>query len=692
MIVVQGRRIFAAWVWALPALSVLALVPGESDAQAASLQPHPGIRLDGDADFCDDEDNDTFIGLDDGIVNCGFADGTRERPYVIEGWRISVGDQPACLGGVSEALPSCQTNVNCGYENRPDLGYYYEGSLVLCQTTKHVVIRDVELNEGSPAFSSESSDANYTTCENSGLVSNETCVFTSANVVVWGSSNVTFEDVRITTPRLAAFVASSVDRNGTEWTAKNVVFRRATITAAQPDANPQLDRALAAAGLSTGSTARLVRVKNADLAVYDSVLDAGGRSDGIQVDADVDRQRGIVHSFVLRNSTIMGAQRAGVYVVGAEAVVEGNRFVDNGVAGSRVLTGENAAGVVAQNVILASLEYEVRSNTFEMTRSGVGGVGLETAAPGRISLNSFQRSPGVAGGTAVELFGGFQCNAQVLYNDFNDFFVHNAEPGCSLLANRNWWGDAEGPSSLPAQASGKVVVDDWLRAPLASLPHVAIHEPSAGEKAYGKIVLRGNATSKELGPVVRVEATRAEDDWRTPMFANGTEDWELPLDVTLEPRGARSIWLRACAEEDCGVPARLDLDVVDPPEAPLAILRAFPDLASVQQTVVLDASDSFSLQGFAIVAYRFSLGDGRELDWQPEGTVAAVYGEPGKFYPAVQVRDAAGLYSLNPAQAYVRVLDEEGSAKEAGAFAPAPVAVWSALAALAALVVARRRG
>src|SRR5688500_14944633 len=87
------------------AISFLAALPVPW-ASAQSTTSQRTILSDGDADLCDDADQD-----DDGIVNCGSADGSEQRPYLIAGWTIEVEslaaglDSPVCAP--EDARPSC---------------------------------------------------------------------------------------------------------------------------------------------------------------------------------------------------------------------------------------------------------------------------------------------------------------------------------------------------------------------------------------------------------------------------------------------------------------------------------------------------------------------------------------------------------------------------------------------------------
>lgn len=67
-------------------------------AHEEGLALHGPIMIEGDGDFCDDDNGDGRVdGADDGVVNCDSADGSAERPYRIEGWRFEVDESAPAI-------------------------------------------------------------------------------------------------------------------------------------------------------------------------------------------------------------------------------------------------------------------------------------------------------------------------------------------------------------------------------------------------------------------------------------------------------------------------------------------------------------------------------------------------------------------------------------------------------------------
>lgn len=90
--------------------------------------PHAPIRITNDAEFCPSiVDSPTRPLLGSGVVNCDTADGSRERPYVIEGWLIDAAGYVPCVPVVAQRMLNDDWTV---------------GGILVGGTSKHVIIRN----------------------------------------------------------------------------------------------------------------------------------------------------------------------------------------------------------------------------------------------------------------------------------------------------------------------------------------------------------------------------------------------------------------------------------------------------------------------------------------------------------------------------------------------------------------------
>lgn len=651
-------------------------------SESPDLTPHPAILIDGDEDFCDDEDRDGSVGQDDGIVNCGAADGTPERPYVIAGWDIRLLDQSACVEPPPPGLAACGPPPECP-SIAPHEDAVYGGAINLCRTTKHVLLRDLQVYVGGPFLILGGEGDPTGPCEAAGG-----CSHFVIGVAVSGSSNVTLDALHITTGSIGIRAAQVNDQAGHAWAASNLRFDNLRLDALLPQYVPPLDARLL----------KTVELLNADAVIARSTVDAAGHLVGISSRSTSDLERGVVHRLVLRDSIVQNALQNGINVLDAEAELRGNVFQSNGLERARVPNVDEILTINAGDVVLTGLasplplrRFDVTENTFRLHSATNFGLMIETNGIGSVELNRFEGLPNL--GVAIHQRTPFQCNAAIRYNDFNQSRVVNDEEACTVQAPRNWWGSEGGPASSTYQVEGRIASPDWLKHPLEDLPTVSVLSPTSGRTAFGKIVVRGTAAPSADRPLARVEATRTADDWSRAVVAVGLETWALRVDLASEALGPLALWFRACDASDCGVPDRLDLTVVDKPRPPVAVLASSQDSPHVGDPTTLDASASYSPQGSPIVEYGFSLGDGTATQWRPTPTLQATYVRSGQFSAQVEVRDSEGLQSTNLAQVLLRVVDPAAGLldpRDSGGAIPG-FAPWVVLAGLAGAAGAFQR-
>lgn len=619
------------------------------------LSPHPSILIEGDADLCDDEDGDGAVGTDDGIVNCATGDGTIDRPFILEGWRIEVNSAIVCslVGPVPVLYPTCLTPASCTASE-------FEAGLAVCGITRNLLVRHVEIR-----ITSSANDV--------------------VGILVVGSEAVTFKDVAVASPALGIHVGPIEGDAGVERPS-NVRFEGFSYTTLwlhdESAEIPRIDEPV-------------MDIIDSDVAIEDSNLDGGGRRRVIEVDASRDQALGRPHNLEILRSFVGNSTAQGLRVTQAAAKVVDNVFQAAGEAGTEVHTNPNdKAGTEGAHILLTSLQFEITGNHF-ITTGPVGvGVAIETRAPGTVAHNTFEQT---GTGRAIALHVGTQlgCATVAHYNEWNGQQVINEDSACFLDARYNWWGNVNGPDQAPislAQAYGNILYGDWLRAPFDDLPWVHIDLPPSESKVHGRIVVEGEAGTRNEQLVARVEATRIDADWREPIAANGTEDWQLRWDVTEEPRGPAALWVRACSANLCGVPARLDVVVTDEPIPPIALLDVSPRIARVGEAVELDGSRSYSPLSRPITGFHFGLGDGHVLDWSAQPNVSVTYDREGIFVVTLAVVDDMDVSSENPASLQLRIQDESARALhgDSGGVLPG-LAGWTALAVAVAAGLRQRR-
>ena len=567
------------------------------------------ILIDGDDDFCDDDE--------EGVVNCATADGSAERPYVIEGWTIVVANPPPCA---SVPLASCAAPPACD-------GSIFAAAVSVCRTRAHVVVRDLRLDV-------QSADPNV------------------AVIALLGSSHVTVEDIAFTARGTGIAVAPWTDREERRFPADDIVLQRVQVEAAVPSL-PFFGESPSGAFLPT-----LLHMRDANVTVRGSLFDAGARPTALHMDARQAFASGVTHDFRVETSRIWNATLHGVRVEDARVTLLGNAFAGSGVAPRVFVTrqgGHSELGLPSAALLLASREYEIHGNAFDLGQSLGLGINVETNATGHITGNQFRQEQG-ARAHALHVSPGFGCRARFAFNGVETLLVSNSELDCFLDARSNWWGRPEGPEQGGQeglrQANGRVVHDPWLRFPLDKLPRVTV-EP-VPSPVHGTLILRGAAVTVAENPLRAIELSRSRDDWSQVVVAEGTASWSLAWDLTQERLGRLTAWVRACGESECGLPTVVEVEHVETPLPPVAILEARPRLARIGESVSLDASSSYSPQGRGLVAYRFAAGAGA-LEWQESPRLDVAFDERGAHTASVEVRDAAGLVSTNVASVVVRV-------------------------------------
>lgn len=635
----------------LPAL--LPTVP----AQGPELEDRGPIVIDGDDAFCPAGD-----GAASGVVNCATADGSAARPYVIAGWRIAVGETgnvctPDNPSGCPE-VPVCD-------------GVEHLGAVTICGTTRHVVVRGVEVRTDD-AYARPAGDGEGTARPLVGFL-------------LHGASNITLSSLTVTASGVAVRVvgpSADVRIEGAEVRAVEV--QEDAVDAATTTVEDATSFALPP-GLP------LVDVVQADLVVADATID-GTLASVSTPDTETPTRRAFgiratgaengPRARLVLTDSVLADNVVGLLARDANVTLTGNEIRGNGQSG--VVT-EAGVETVRPAVALPSTAAVVEDNTIEVNGYGILQWGASSAV---VQANRFTTgSTGVDHRAVVMEVPG--CDALVRYNDLPDLAVDNRVRTCVLDARHNWWGSPDGPSE--GQAKGEVDAGGALTVPIDQLPEVAVTAPPERSVVRGKATLEGTAAPGGDGPAVaRVEATLDRASWSPPVRAEGTASWSLVVDFD-DRLGIVPVWVRACSETDCGIPVRRDLEVVEAAEMPFAVLEVAPRVVLPGQTVTLDGAASFAPDDAPLVAWRFDLGDGRRTGWLNASSTEATYDRPGAYTVSLEVRDADDRTSSNFPEVTVRVVPGD-AADEAGATVPHPaaLAVLGALAAAAWLVKARR--
>lgn len=644
-------------------LALLMPVP-MGNATPPNQAPHGPIVIEGHDDLCDDEDGDGVVGGDDGIANCGTADGTAENPYIVQDLEIRVMDAPVCASAPDPNLPTCVLPAGCEHV-RPELvsddipanddAAVFVAALNLCSISKHVLVRNVHIELGSPVlFAGEVSGPDCSTC-----------TFLTVAIAALGASNLTFEDVSVSTAGTALRVDDATDTDGVEWAASNITLVRFEATPYEAPHPPPLDNRVQS----------LVSLVNSTVTIRDSFLDAANLLNGISAQGLLETRRGQPDELRLLDSEVRGALLNGVAAKGLHVVLMNDTFEDIGFAGTElpdigadpaptVTVDEGADG---NGVLLDSATYDVQQNRFLGIRPGLVGLLLGTPEPGVVERNTFTQDSTL--GAAIVVAVGNEPAARVRYNDFGGLRVENNDVLGSLDARRNWWGSDSGPG--PSQTDGSVLTSEWLKAAPADLPMVRVESPLPESVVYGATRFQGS-TFGTGASATRVELSFEADDWGSPLVADGINPWSLHPDFTGHPLGLHSVWLHACTTTECGAPLELPLQFEETPVPPIAILVAHPGVSNVGGSVVLDAGLSYSPLDHQVVLYRFEYGDGRVREWGPNSSASLEYDRPGTYFATAQVRDEQGLESALAGKATIRIRDDTAGVGKSGGLARLP--------------------
>jgi hypothetical protein len=635
-----AQRIPSPRPWAA-LLAVLLLVLGglgapSVGAQSTALKSHALIRIEGDSDLCDPAE--TVNGEDkDGIVNCLTADGSAQAPYRIAGWKIVKTDPGCPLVGACTPAPACSASTT-------------SGAIAICSTSKHIVVEHVDVQnfEGVRGFDDDRLNS-----------------VAAAAIVLAGASNVALRWINASAAGYA-LLAQEGRNAGEEISASNLLLEDVSFSSLLDDATgPSI----------TSLDQPLVLIQDADVTLRRARIDGTGRQTSVKTTLESDNNERPLHRLALADSEIFGASTAGVDVYGYDTQITGNRFHSDGVP------GREAAVLTAPDVRLSQGDHVVTHNSFNVINTGLA---IERVT-GRVQFNKFTRAPQTTSGAAAVLQPQNACShVRISYNDLNDLMVRNDETECPLPVPFNYW------STGAASGEGEVNRDPVLRLPIDDLPAIDIVAPQPSSGVHGKFLLRGNATPRKGGDLVRIEATDTEEAWGHNVTAEGLAAWILTWDASSAPLGPLSLWVRACSAAHCGVPAELGLVVVERPLPPIALLEARPRVARPGEIVILDGSGSYSPQSRPIAAYRFEIGNDMKTDWLSTPFYEIRYSEVGEYPATLEVIDESGLQNNNLPQIVVRVREEP---KEQGNGDPIPSANAPLLlfAAAMALFIIRRR-
>lgn len=623
-------------------LQLAALSPlGWTQPTSQPIAAHPPILIDGDADLCNAADLDGGVDVADGIVNCAIADGSPDRPYVIQGWNVTWEPPGPCrlqpTPGLCPPLPPCSTS------NVP-------AAIAICGTRKHIrlesseisnaeVVRDVEA--GIPAAALLLSNADHVNVKNLDLRAGGIALFVEAGKEI-PTLNPLSEGVTVVDVRARSWVESAESAAGTALPALNV------------------------ARLS------IVRILDMPVALRGVTLDARLRDIAVDASSVVGSTR-----FELVDSLVAnGSSTAGVRLFKVDSVVERNVFRDIGI--------QLEASVAANVIAVQDGSVMIRQNRFELRSDGIQ---LGGTPVGHIRENVFVPSSSNVEVRALKQDVNGCASVRFSYNDVPGVSLFNDDNTCPLDARYNWW-DGEARTETSATNGGSIATDPPLSRPLAELPVVVVAGPAQGTQVYGKVFLFGGTETATGFAVDRIEASALESEWVFNRSAPSAGEWQLVWDVGGEVLGPLSLFVRACAVgDDCGLPTRVDLFVIERPLPPIAFLEATPRVAAVGEPVRLDASLSYSPQGRPLLSYRFDLGTGDHTPWQSEPVFQATFETGGQYPTSVQVRDALNLVSENLPQSVIRIQDLN---EAAGATTPGATVV-GLLAGLVLLVGLSRR-
>jgi hypothetical protein len=634
--------------WRVGALSFILLVgvlPVFSTAQSTPVAAaHGPILIEGDSDLCNPDDIVEGQDVADGITNCSTADGSAARPYIVSGWNVTWDPSGPCRIQPNPAV--CPTISTCSTSTIP-------AAVAVCGTRKHILLERLEVgnaeisrtvDQGIPAAALLLSNVDHVAVVQTKARAGGIALYVEAG-----------KPVPTLPPPTSAIQFDGL--NVRSWTENAESALAGTV----PD-------------IAELGGFSIVRIADAAIVLRHVVLDASFRDLGLVANASTPTLFELTDSLVAN-----GSSTAGLQLFDVDAVIERNVFRAIGIQGG----ASSQAQVSGHALSIQDGALKIRQNRFELEGNGIELAGAPT---GDIRENVFV--PPLTG-LAVEALSqevSGCTTARFSYNDLPGSTVHNGDTACPLDARYNWW---DGEARATSDGSGAVATEPTLSRPIGQLPVVRIDAPSNGTQVHGKVFFIGTTQRPSDFSLERIEASSSESEWSQNRSSNSTGAWQLTWDVSGAPLGPTSVFVRACsAGDDCGLPTRVDLLVIERPLPPIALLEANPRVAHVGEPITLDASLSYSPQGRPLILFRFDLGDGRLSDWQSSPYFEARFSEPGQYSTSVQVQDAQDLINENLPQSVVRIQasTEDVSKPTPGIGTGAVFAV-----AAAALALVRRR-
>lgn len=639
----MGRK-FRPFGFVCILLLVGTLAPtGFSQSSPASLAVHGPILIEGDADLCNLEDLDNGQDKADGIVNCETADGSAARPYIVTGWNVTWDPTGPCR---LEPRPElCPPLPPCSTSSAP-------AAVAVCATRKHLRIENISVG-------------------NAEVVRNQA---PAAAILLSNVDNVQLRHVTGQAGGIVLLIESGKP-------IPTLSARTGEVIVEDLRVRSWLERVESALGGLPGglrlAELSLIRVIDTPVAFRRLVVDATMRDVALTANAS-----NAAPAFSLTDSMFEnGSATVGLELFDVDALIERNVFRNLGVAAAGGAAGD-AIAVSGGNVV-------IRQNLFDLQGDGIQ---LSGAPTGSIRENFFN-PPSPRRNDQVELRAVAQevngCTSiRVAYNDLPGASVANEDNTCPLDARYNWW-DGNPRTVTASDGGGAINTQPALSRPIGELPVVLVAAPTNGTQVHGKILLSG--TTRVPGALIldRIEASDSESEWTENVTAAAAPAWSLVWDMTGDPLGPTALFVRACAAgDDCGLPTRVDVLVIERPGAPIAVLEATPRVAKVGQAILLDASLSYSPQGRPLLSYRFDVGDGNLTSWQPSPLHEIRFDAPGNYPVSAHVLDAQGLLSENLPQLVIRIQPESDA--DGGGQIPG-FASWMLLAVLVGLTIARRR-
>lgn len=611
----------------------------------AALLSRGPILIDGDSDLCNVADVVDGKDQADGIVNCETADGSAERPYVVSGWNVTWDPAGPCKVDPSPLV--CQRLPPCSTSSVP-------AAVAICGTRKHIVLETLAVGNAEVARQTQQPK------------------IPAAAILVSNVDNLRLSSIDARAGGIALYVESGKP-------IPTLPERLSPVVVEEFRARSWTENLESGIGLPPSFQAlpelSIVRVADSPVVFRRINVDASLRDVALIANASAD-----MPVFELTDSFIAnGSSTTGLGLYDLDARIERNRFQSIGVSGASY-TASSVIEVYGGNIT-------IRQNHFTLSSDGIF---LSDAPVGHIRENVFtDQREGMENRVLKQDVN--QCaEVRVAYNDIPTGSIENGDNACPIDARYNWW---DGPPRVsvaanPLENPGAVETVPYLSRRIADLPAVNIATPSNGTQVHGKVLLSGTSRFPEDMQLHRIEASASESEWELNQSAPVAATWHMVWDVAGEPLGPFALYVRACGPgDDCGLPTRIDVLVIEKPLAPIAVFEASRRVVMVGQPVQLDASLSYSPQGRPVTSFRFDLGNGMSTPWQSSPLYEARFEYAGNYPVSVQVVDAQALVSENLPQQVIRVHREEGDAD--GGKVPS-VGLGSLLGVLGLLIVAWR--